>query len=548
MKNKFFTLLLFSTSLAFAQWNSNVTVNTTVSAVARSQSNVHLVTDSKGGAIIVWDDTRTSTLTSTDVYAQRISNAGDPRWTINGLAVCNNPATQRSAAITDAGNGSCIIAWEDSRSGNYDIYAQKIDSSGNLMWTANGVALCSGSTNQKNPKIISDNAGGAIVVWEDSLSFYWDVTAQRISSVGLSMWGTNGTTICNASNSQINPKLDVDGAGGAIITWQDKRNSLNYDIYAQRVNASGAVQWTANGELVCNALNSQTGPRIEPDGSNGAYIAWIDKRNGIDYDIYCQRLNSTGVPQWTTNGVAICTATGNQSAVDIKNIGAAGLMLAWKDTRITNEVIYAQLVSPGGTVQMSANGISISSSLRALNPNVVNDGLGGAIVAWQDSTSLGWNITSQKINSGGIIQWPAGGVTVSNAPDDQTDVVQVKDLSGGAIFAWTDHRNGSNDDVYAQHINSDGTSAVGIHENIFSGSDLIFCFPNPANDHINILSSISFLMSEINIIDVTGKTILKEQFDETRSISIKVNTLSSGIYLAAIKNKNETIYKKFVKE
>ncbi len=32
-----------------------------------------------------------------------------------------------------------------------------------------------------------------------------------------------------------------DGSGGAIIAWQDYRSDDNYDIYAQRVDASGAL-------------------------------------------------------------------------------------------------------------------------------------------------------------------------------------------------------------------------------------------------------------------------------------------------------------------
>jgi len=40
--------------------------------------------------------------------------------------------------------------------------------------------------------------------------------------------------------------LTSDGAVGAIVTWLDYRSG-DYGIYAQRVNASGAIQWSANG-------------------------------------------------------------------------------------------------------------------------------------------------------------------------------------------------------------------------------------------------------------------------------------------------------------
>ncbi len=51
-------------------------------------------------------------------------------------------------------------------------------------------------------------------------------------------WSANGVAICTANNYQYGPNLIGDDAGGAIITWDDKRSGF-YDIYAQRVDANG---------------------------------------------------------------------------------------------------------------------------------------------------------------------------------------------------------------------------------------------------------------------------------------------------------------------
>jgi len=318
MQKTLLTILSLVSSVALAQWNTNPSINTPVCIANKSQNNTHAVPDTKGGAIIVWDDNRNSVTGSTDIYAQRIKNNGFGKWTTNGIAVCSNTLTQKSVAITGSGiDGSAIVTWEDNRAGNNDIYAQKIDSSGNVLWTIDGIAVCSKTTSQKNPKLISDNAGGAIIVWEDSVNFYWDIYAQRISASGALLWATNGIAVCAAPNTQVNPKIDVDDLGGAVITWQDKRNSTDYDIYAQRLNPSGVVQWVANGVVVCNSIGVQNNPRIEPDGSNGALISWIDKRVGTDYDIYAQRISASGTAMWASNGVAVCSAANNQSAQDM---------------------------------------------------------------------------------------------------------------------------------------------------------------------------------------------------------------------------------------
>ena len=142
MRIQFFCLLLVFCGPLAAQWNSNPSVNSSITIASKSQDNPHSVSDANGGAIVSWDDNRNSSTNSTDIYAQRVSVSGVIKWATNGIAICNNSAVQRSSAIADVGQGNAIITWEDSRLGNYDIYAQKIDSSGNIIWTSNGVAIC----------------------------------------------------------------------------------------------------------------------------------------------------------------------------------------------------------------------------------------------------------------------------------------------------------------------------------------------------------------------------------------------------------------------
>jgi hypothetical protein len=54
--------------------------------------------------------------------------------------------------------------------------------------------------------------------------------------------------VCTAAGFQIAPTLVADGAGGAIVTWYDRRNSPDADIYAQRIpliSAPSSVPETA---------------------------------------------------------------------------------------------------------------------------------------------------------------------------------------------------------------------------------------------------------------------------------------------------------------
>ena len=146
--------------------------------------------------------------------------------------------------------------------------------------------------------------------------------------------------------------MTTDGNGGVIITWEDCRaGSAIRDIYAQRVNATGIVQWTANGVPVCTAANSQYGPQIIPDGKNGAIITWYDYRN---YDIqgvdtFAQRISSSGTALWTADGAAISAADLHQMYPKIASDNSGGAIIIWEDSRSVSAVdIYAQGVSTSG--------------------------------------------------------------------------------------------------------------------------------------------------------------------------------------------------------
>ena len=157
-------------------------------------------------------------------------------------------------------------------------------------------------------------------------------------------WGTESKPICTSDDHQVIPQICSDGAGGAIITWGDTRSD-NDDIYVQRINSIGDAQWTANGTAICTDGDDQSDPQICSDGVEGAIITWWDLRSGGENaDIYVQRINSAGDVQWTPNGTAICTADDNQENPQICSDGVGGAIITWRDYRSGTSDIYAQYI------------------------------------------------------------------------------------------------------------------------------------------------------------------------------------------------------------
>ena len=116
--------------------------------------------------------------------------------------------------------------------------------------------------------------------------------------------------VCTAAGDQYDKTFCApDGNGGAFVCWMDRRyGDRLMKVYVQHLAAAGVVDafWPLDGLAVCTADSAQYVEGMIADGSGGVIIAWFDQRGGTDWDIYAQRVNAAGVPQWTANGVPVC--------------------------------------------------------------------------------------------------------------------------------------------------------------------------------------------------------------------------------------------------
>jgi hypothetical protein len=512
---------------ANAQWSTQSNVNNPICISTGGQDNSAVVSDGSGGAIITWVDTRTFATSDYDIYAQRIDANGTVLWTTNGVAVCTATNSQLIPAITSDGSGGAIITWRDDRNiatTSNDIYAQRIDASGVVQWTPNGVAISTATNFQSKPVVVSDGNGGAIISWWDGRGGN-DIYAQRINASGIVQWTTNGvllTSVVYLSDQQF-PTIASDGAGGAIIAWVESVNTIGttQDIYTQRIDGSGNIKWTVNGVAVCAATGGQGGdysPRIVSDGSGGAVITWDDYRSGSSPDLYAQRINAGGVIQWTVNGVTICTEAHGQSYPVIGSDGNGGGIIAWQDNRnnaSTGYDLYAQRIDGTGSIQWTTDGVVISNQAGTQgNPRgcpVISDGNGGAIIIWDSSIGSNLDIYGQRINASGVVQWVANGVIISNATSSQNYSSATSDGKGGAIIAWNDFRSGS--DIYAQQINTNGILGniiTGVKEqpSMIPNLNLQQNYPNPFKQSTLIKYEIGIReMVSLKVYDLFGKEI-----------------------------------------
>ena len=554
------SLVIASTlpAASHAQWAAD---GVALSTGVGNQTGPRAISDGAGGAYVTWSDTRSGTF---DVYAQRVNAGGVVQWTANGEAVRAGTLDQSDPRIVSDGAGGAIIVWVDRRNnGDTDIYAQRIDGTGTAQWAVNGVEMCGAQNDQFNPNVVSDGAGGAIVTWEDARggsNMVADVYAQRIDANGVVQWLGDGVAISTAANAQSFPTIASDDAGGAVITWQDYRTGS--DIYAQRVNAAGAVQWTADGLAICTAANDQSAPAVSSDGAGGAFITWSDARDGFA-DIYAQRINSGGAIQWTGDGTPVCAASNGQLAPEIVADGAGGAIVTWIDQRntgTTDDDVFAQRVNASGAAQWTADGVALCTETGGnVQARIIPDDAGGAVVTWADlrAGGLNYDIYAQRINAGGAVQWTGGGVALCTAANGQLDPAIVPDGFGGAMVAWQDLRSNTTFDIYADRVTPGGAipTAVGrtpAAPSMLAGNG----YPNPSSAGTAIdLNLREEADVRVEIFDAAGRRVRAIEMGRVPAGAAQVafdgrdthaRALPSGVYFCRIRAGTETATRKIV--
>ncbi len=371
-----------------------------------------------------------------------MSISGFAQWSANPYQnnpICTDPDTQAKPVIAPDGSGGAIIAWNDQRGGGSTIYAQRIDANGVLKWTSDGIVVCSAMYFRGYPVIVSDGSGGAIIAWPDYRNgIDFDIYAQRVDGNGVMQWASDGIGVCTGQGDQNFPVIISDGNNGAILTWIDDRslNTMNPDIYAQGINADGSLKWSQTIGISTNT-DGVTNPAIATDGSGGAIITWSEDmslhNDTSAADIYVQHLANNGTTLWTTDGVSICAAKRLQ-----------------------------------------------------VNPVITSDGNGGAFIAWVDERNVNntfpynSDIFAQHVNSSGVAQWQPDGIGISTTTEQQFGVKIISDQAGGAILAFLNW-SGFVNTLITQRINISGSFLWGGYP-IGSGGKGAFDLVSDNND------------------------------------------------------------------
>lgn len=421
--------------------------------------------------LVAWSDYRSGT--NYDAYAARVSGAGVV-LDAGGIAVSTAANDQVPTTIASDGS-SFLVVWQDTRSASFDIYASRVSGSG-VVLDAAGIAVSTGGPDKGSPSV-AWNGSNFLVAWEDFRSGNGDIYASRVSGAGVVL-DAAGIAVSTPASGQFSPAVASDGSN-FLVAWYDYR-SVNGDIYAARVSGAGVVL-DATGIAVSTAAGDQLYAAVAWNGSN-FLVAWTDNRSGASSDIYASRVSSAGVVL-DASGIAVSTAAGGQHRVKVASDGS-NFLAAWADFRAGASDIYASRVSGAGTV-LDASGIAVSTVANSQAAPAVAWNGSNFLVVWQDSRSgTTSDIYASRVSGAGAIL-DGSGIAVSTAANQQSSPVVAWNGSN-FLVAWEDYRSGGSFDVYASRVSGAGVvlDASGVAVSTVAGDQYS---PAVASDGSNFL-------------------------------------------------------------
>jgi hypothetical protein len=256
-------------------------------------------------------------------------------------------------AVGDGAGGVVVNYVRGIRTGNHmemEVLTQRLDSTGNLCWGANGLVLSETVRHSYSTRVLHHGDSTFWVLWSEVSPQADDMerlVVQRLTAAGATLLDTSGTQVTPYLALGRDISLLALPGEGVFVVWNvDLR-----ELYANRISNSGELRWGIDGVSVRDtvpAVCHSHQARISPDAD--LIVAWYEReRHGNrKQGIHVQRLDSSGNRLWGDFGYPVSTNPANQSRPRMEMIDN-NVLVAWSDDRSDSLGLYTTLLRLDGT-------------------------------------------------------------------------------------------------------------------------------------------------------------------------------------------------------
>ncbi len=377
--------------------------------------------------LVLWADYRlTNNAAISDIYGARVASSGLVRDRPN-LQVQVAAGLQSWPSVT-YGSGVWLAVWADTRAGNSDIYAARVDSAGTVLDDA-GIAIASSALAEQFPSVGFDGTRFVIAYELVNSDGGIDVEAGALRPDGTFDFQT--VTFSNGIGDQTKPSTACK-TGQCMVAWDDNGTGPG-DIYASRITAN--VPTDLGGFPVSTAAARQGNPSISSDGTN-YLVAFEDARNGTP-DVTAARVLATGAVL-DPGGILLASSGTPKSEVAV-GCTAAQCLVSWQESTSGINVMGSR-VNPSTGAVLDTTPVAYTIGGRFKDQPCVSAMGSSYLVSFFDNTFSG-----ADNNRGSIIDAATGKLvyTAINSIDngDMYNSALFTPDKSTAYVAWSDNRD-----------------------------------------------------------------------------------------------------------
>jgi hypothetical protein len=282
------------------------------------------------------------------------------------------------------------------------------------------------------------------------------------------LWPASADTslvICDRTGQEDLGKVAVTSDGGCYISWYDWASG-NWDIYLQRLDSLGVPQWQVGGILIDGHPQESwvTDYDLAVDNTDNAIVSMNDTRTGGDRDIYAYRISPEGNFLWGADGLTLSNNNDFEAGPRIAVTSGGNIVFAWQqETTVMGNVVNVRKVTPAGTDVWAPATITLTSQYGMSIPRIVAADSDQVIVQYLIARGSGMyaakHIFVQKFDSVGAPMWTDTGRVVSSNGGIGIQMFPdlIPDGHGGAFSFWYDSHLQNQLHVFAQHVSTGGT-------------------------------------------------------------------------------------------
>lgn len=469
----FFIVFTIDLSGVHAQWTDNPLVNTAIATLTGDETVPHIAAAADGTYYMAWYSNESGNY---NVRLQHLDSEGNELFETGGMLVSDNMQNSWVADFdlaTDS-ESNAIVAFGDVRNGNTDIFAYKITPDGTMLWGENGIDLSNdaNSEDEYQATICLTTNDHAIVAWSavDNTKNY--IRLQSIEPDGTLNWGNAGIAYSSETEDYTAPQLVASADGDFILAFYKQTGSpwapIRH-IYAQRFQETGDIAWV-DDILVSDlgGISGWTNLNIKSDNNDGLFIAWhADIDGDMLNNAMLHHIAADASTSWPDNGLEIV----QQENFNHFNMQIAGsndngnCYVFWHKTNGNQDMfaLMAQAVDANANLLWENTGLELSSmgnnsvlcSGAAIHDNQV-------FLVYSENISGSNNslIKALALDENGEYLWQDEHLNVSSAESGKMHYEVSGIYNNQLVTIWSDDRNGSSGNIYAQNINLDGTLGI----------------------------------------------------------------------------------------